>query len=441
MLRLKGGYRLGATTLVAFRQATYRGCTRSADALFELVDALLAHPGARSFVELSQAPRCQRRWPSLYAALQDGQIDRAALRRVFAGALPLPAAGERLVLGLESSPIRRPEAHTAPDRTLVYCPNLPRGARPVRPGWQCSTVVAVPDPVSSWVYVLDNERIPSDEPATTRGDQQLRAVLPLLPARPLLVADGHYGATAWVAATADLACDQLLRTRRDRVLHRPAPPPTGRRGAPRKDGERFQGSDPATHGEPDGHWDGADAQGRPVSVSWWGGLHLKACRAVPITAIRVVRHDARATARDPREAWFWWRGGPLPPPAALPGYYARRFGLEHGYTFQEQVLLWDAPRVRTPAQFQRWTDLVAIAHHPLLLARPLATVTHRPWEAKAKPATPQQVRRALPRILAQVGTPARPPRPRGTSPGRPPGALVKRAPRRPVLRKADNRRR
>ncbi len=146
-----------------------------------------------------------------------------------------------------------------------------------------------------------------------------------------------------------------------------------------------------------------------------------------LTAIRIVRHDAKATARDPREAWFWWIGGPLPPPEALPGYYARRFGKEHGYKFQKQVLLWDAPRVRTPEQFARWSDLVAIAHNHLVLARPLATVAHRPWESRTKPTTPQQVRRALPRILAQVGTPVRPPRPRGISPGKPPGALDQRA--------------
>src|SRR3954471_3834597 len=136
---------MDATTLAGVRQAVYQSCTRSGDALFELVDALLTHPGARSFVELSEAPSCQRRWCSFYAALQDGQIDRAALRRAFATALPPPAVGERLVLGLDSSPIHRPEAHTAPDRTLVYCPNLPHGTRPIRPGWQCSTIVAVPD--------------------------------------------------------------------------------------------------------------------------------------------------------------------------------------------------------------------------------------------------------------------------------------------------------
>src|SRR5213078_447587 len=108
-------------------------------------------------------------------------------------------------------------------------------------------VVALPAPVSSWVYVLDNARIPSAETATAIGAAQMRALLPLPAPRPILVADGHYGCAAWVAATAALPRDQLLRTRRDRVLYRPAPPRPGRRGAPRRDGPRFQGSDPATH--------------------------------------------------------------------------------------------------------------------------------------------------------------------------------------------------
>jgi hypothetical protein len=431
---------MDAPTLAAFRQAVYRSFSRSGDALFELVDALLTHPGARSFVELSEAPSCRRRWCSGYAALQDGRVDREALRRAFAAALPPPPAGERLVLGLDTSPIHRPEAHTFPDRTLVYCPNLPRGARPVRPGWQFSTVVALPDPVSSWTYVLDNQRIASAETAITIGAAQMRALLPLLPARPVLTADGHYGCTAWVAATADLPCDQLLRARRDRVLYRPAPPRTGKRGRPKLDGPRFQGSAPATHGTPDGHWEGADGRGQRVEVTWWANLHLTACRATPITAVRIVRHQAKGTARDPREAWFWWRGGPLPPVATLPALYARRFGIEHGYTFQKQALLWDTPRVRTPDQFARWTDLVAGAHNHLVLARPLVAVTHRPWETRAKPATPQQVRRAMPRLLPRVGTPAAPPQPRGKSPGRAPGTQLERAARHPVLRKTAKRR-
>jgi hypothetical protein len=430
---------MDATTLTDYRQALYHALTRAGDALFEVADALLTAPPPRSFIELSQAPSFQRGWPSLYAAFRDGLIDRTALRHLFACYAPAPASGERLVLGLDTSPIHRPEAPTAADRTLVYAPNRPAGAAPTRPGWAFSTLVVLPDPVSSWTYVLDNQRVPSTATATTIGAAQVAALLPVLPARPLLVADGHYGTATWVATTAALACDQLLRAKCTAVLYRPAPPPTGKRGAPRKDGPRFQGSDPATHGAPDARWAGTDARGQAVSVTCWGHLHLKPCREVPITVVRITRAAARGTKRDPREAWFWWRGGSLPPLATLPHLYARRFGVEHGYKFDKQALLWAAPRLRTPAQMERWTDLVAAVHNQLVLARPLAAIVHRPWEAVARPVTPQQVRRVMTRIIAQVGTPARPPRPRGKSPGRAPGAVVCPAPRHPVIRRTTRK--
>jgi len=432
---------MDTTTLAAYRQALYGTFTRAADALFEVADALLTTPQPQAFIELSQAPCFRRGWPSLYAAFHDGRIDQAALRRVFARHAPTPAPGARLVLGLDTSPIHRPEAATFADRTPVYAPNLPAGVAPTRPGWAFSTLAVLPEPVSSWTYLLDTQRVPSSETATTVGAAQLAAVLPLLPVRPIVTADGHYGTAKWVAATAALPCDQLLRAKRTAVLYRPAPPRTGKRGAPRKDGPRFQGSAPATHGAPDAQWAGTDARGQAVSVACWGGLHLKARRDMPITAVRIVRAGAAGTKRDPHEAWFWWLGGPLPPLACLPQLYARRFGIEHGYRFDKQALLWPDPRLRTPARMERWTDVVAAVHNQLVLARPLAAVAHRPWESAARPVTPQQVRRSMGRIIAQVGTPVRPPRPRGKSPGRAPGTVVRLAPRQPVIRKPRKARR
>lgn len=430
---------MDAPPLGTFRQDAYRCFTRAADALFEVVDALLTEDRARSFVELALAPGLRRQWPSLYAALRDGPIDRDALRRLFVQALPRPAPGDRLVLGLATRPIHRPEARTFPDRTLVYSPNLPAGTAPVRPGWSFSTVAVLPDPPSSWTSVLDNERVPSSGTATPVGARQLAAVLPLLPERPRLVADGHYGSASWVSATDGLPCDQLLRTKRDRVLYRPAPPRTGKRGAPKKDGARFKGSDPTTHGTPAARWAGTDATDQAITVTAWTDLHLKARRDVPITVLRITRAGAAGTARDPRESWFWWLGGPLPPLATLPGLYARRCGLDHGDRFDKQALLGEAPRLRTPERFQRWTDRVAIAHNHLVVARSAAEVALRPWDATARPVTPSQVRRAMGRMLTQVGTPARPPQPRGKSPGRAPGTVVRPATRTPVIRQGRRR--
>jgi hypothetical protein len=52
--------------LISFRQAIYKCFTRAADALFELLDALLCSPGLLSFPELSGAPVFRRQWPSVY---------------------------------------------------------------------------------------------------------------------------------------------------------------------------------------------------------------------------------------------------------------------------------------------------------------------------------------------------------------------------------------
>jgi hypothetical protein len=75
---------MDATTLATFRQGLCAAFSRARDALFEVTAAVLTAPQPRSFVELSQAPGMQRRWPSCYAALADGRIERAALRRLFA---------------------------------------------------------------------------------------------------------------------------------------------------------------------------------------------------------------------------------------------------------------------------------------------------------------------------------------------------------------------
>ncbi|HYV32532.1 MAG TPA: transposase [Candidatus Binatia bacterium] len=428
------------TRLQVYRHNLYHECfTRAADALFDVCDALLTDVVARSFVELSQAASFRRAWPSLYAALQDGQIDRAALLRLAIDLLPRRLVGTRLVLGLDTSSILRPEAHTASDRTLVYRSNLPSDATPVGPGWSFSTLVVLPEPVSSWTYILDNRRVPSSETASTIGVQQLQALLPRLPSvwgRPTLLLDRRYSTAPWVQGTAALPLSQLIRARRDQVLYRPPPPRSGKPGAPRKDGARFQGRDPTTHGAPDADWSGLDAQQRDVQVSCWQGLHLRKAREVTITVVRIMRTRARNTKRDPRESWFWWLGGPLPALEELAGLYGRRYGQEHGYRFDKQDLLWATPRVRTPAQMERWTDVVAAVHNQLVLAKPQVAGERRAWEARKRPVTPRHVRRAMGRIIAQLGTPARPPQARGKAPGRAVGAVVKRAERYAVVRKS-----
>ena len=78
----------------------------------------------------------------------------------------------------------------------------------------------------------------------------------------------------------------------------------------------------------------------------------------------------------------------------------------------------------------------------LMLARHLGQAVYRPWEPTRRPLTPRQVRRSMPSILKQVGTPARMCQPRGKSPARAPGFHPQPVPRFPVVlkgkRKAKN---
>jgi hypothetical protein len=428
-------------TLSAFRLAIFSCFHKAPDALFETCDALLTEPAAHTFAELSLSPRFTRRWPSLYAALKDGCIDREALRRVLAHYAPLPVVGERLLLGVDSSGIARPESPTAADRTYLYVHNVPGAQTMVTRGWAFSSIVVLPSSTSSWTYVLDNQRTPSALKASQHAADQLKDVAPRLPVRPVLVADRYYGSAKFVQASAEVPCDKLLRVAGHRVFYRPAPAPRKHRGAPRKDGRPFKCKEARTHGLPTEAWQGLDDKGRLIEVAAWADLHFRQCRSILLTVLRVTRHGATGQKRDPRVSWFIWIGAiPLPLAEVWPTY-RRRYGQDHGFRFDKQDLLWAEPHVRTPEAFQRWTDLVAVARNQLVLAWPEVQARRYPWDSRTRPATPRQVRRCMGSILVQLGTPARRPQPRGKSPGRRHGAKIQPAPRYGVVYKDAKRNR
>lgn len=158
-----------------------------------------------------------------------------------------------------------------------------------------------------------------------------------------------------------------------------------------------------------------------------------------MSVIQVIRHGASDRQRDPKVSWFVWKGDEnnAAPLAEISPTYRLRYSHEHGYRLDKQVLLWDEPRLRTPAQTERWTQIVACAHNQLVLARPLVAGRYRPWETRRAVLTLAQVRRVMPAFLIQLGTPARPPQPRGKAPGRAKGFHPKPALRHPVIRKTS----
>ena len=426
------------STLTDFRRDLYACFLKAGDVLMNTADALLSYTDAQSLVELSLSPAFERQWSSLYDAFDNASMDREALRKLLMGSLPTQPLGQRRVFGVDASSIARPLSKTARDRTYVHASNLPEGTKPVVPGWQFSTIALLPAETSSWTAPVDSLRIPSDKTQGEVANEQLKALAPLLNESDLLPGDGYYGSAAFVALCTGLPCSLLARFAKNRILYRPAPPPTGKRGAPRKDGSPFKGADPSTHQAPEEEWEGADEQGHKLEVACWQNLHFKKARSVTVSVVRVTRHGAEDTKRDPRVSWFLFVGPMRPPLPEIPATYARRYSLEHGFRFDKQDLLWEQARLRTPEQFQHWTDLVTCVHFQLVLARDLSC-TRRPWERSCRPATPQQVRRAMGAILRKLGTPARVCRVRGKSPGRSAGAIMKKAPRYKVVYKATEK--
>ena len=135
--------------------------------------------------------------------------------------------------------------------------------------------------------------------------------------------------------------------------------------------------------------------------------------------------------------WLWWAGpGQLDLDRAWRAYI-RRFDLEHTVRFCKQTLGWTTPRLRHPAQAERWTWLVLAAYTQLRLARPVVADQRLAWERPRPPGqlSPYRVRRGFPRLLCVLGSPAAAPKPSGRSPGRPKDRRSGPALRRPAIKK------
>jgi hypothetical protein len=85
-------------------------------------------------------------------------------------------------LGIDASSIARPRAITSPDRSAQALHNLPGSKKVMTPGWQFSTMVVLPEQPSSWTYVLSQRRISSQTTAIELAMEQLRQLVPMLPA-------------------------------------------------------------------------------------------------------------------------------------------------------------------------------------------------------------------------------------------------------------------
>jgi hypothetical protein len=445
-------------SLRALRSALYAACGRRRDALFELCDALLAAGPVSSPAHLSLHPLHRRGWGSLYDALAAGEIAAPALEAALARH---PLADGEPIYAVDASVWMRCDAETSPERAVYYHPSRHSAGQPVVAGWAYHWIAQLSFAPDSWTAPMSVCRLRPHTNVNTAAAEQIRAVLPRLPsagAVPWFVFDAGYDSVQLALGLQNSNAATLVRLRAGRSFYADptVQPPTGR---PRRHGHKFDCSDQTTWLPPTADVHIEDARYGQVRVRAWAGLHPKtqehASRGTrkprPLvrgTLILVEVSRLPQPTQPPKPLWLWWYDCRLAPESAagamLPDLdrvwraYVRRFDLEHTFRFLKQTLNWTLPRLRSPEQADRWTWLVVVAYTQLRLARALVADQRLPWERPLSPLrlTPGRVRRVFPHLLAQVGTPAKIPKPCGRSPGRPKGKRSAKAPRYPAATKA-----
>lgn len=421
----------------------------------ELIDALCSSEGKRSPVELTLTPAFRRTYSTMYKAIDEFEWEEGQLARVLASYLPRPKRSNFYLLGVDVTPQPRPYAQTLTDRGMVYQPAVVKGNKPVTIGHQYSTVALLPEAEAglsgSWLAPLMTQRVATAADKALVGAGQIAALLRdnKLPFRHRLcveVADSGYSKPEYLAANRDHRnLVSIVRVRSNRVLYRQpvAQAGKGKRGHPTWYGEPFRLQDATTWPPPDQcctlHEVSRRGKHYRVEIQAWNNLlmrgqqhpHPLPMHRYPFTLVRIVRYDDKGQPVSKEPLWLIVIGERRHELSLneIHQAYGQRFDLEHFFRFSKQKLLLTDFQTPETQREEHWWQLVHIAYAQLWMARHVAALLPRPWERNL-PAmrngriSPTLVQRDFARIIRQLGTPAKPPKHRGNSPGRPWGTRL-----------------
>nr|WP_230968203.1 NF041680 family putative transposase [Nostoc sp. WHI] len=362
--------------LEEFRQVAYKYLGRAKDATFELTDAILLTRNVYSLADLSLSPIFRRKWPSIYEALQDSRPQRQKLMQLYIK--QIPAEGRPLLAG-DHTNWSRPDAVTLQERTYEHSGTFIAGDKPITIGQGYSTIAWIPEDSGSWALPLRHERITSWENPIEKAVWQLKQVCEHLPSRAISVWDSEYGCAPFVLKTTDIPVDILVRLRSNLCLWGEPEAYSGK-GRPKKHGAKFQLNEPATWGEVASILEENDPKLGRVRISLWKNLHFRKAATRPMLVLRVERLDAQGNLRVSKPLWLAWVGEQMPTLEEVWRLYLRRFTIDHWYRFLKQRLHWTVPKLSTPKQCERWSDLMPLITWELWLARDIVADNPLPWQ-------------------------------------------------------------
>jgi hypothetical protein len=402
--------------LIEFRQQIYdHALTKARDAQFELIDAVLSNRRITSFPELTLAAVHRRQWHSAYAALENGKQDVDWLHNYLCEQVPDEAVN---AFAIDSSVWCHPRARTLEDLLYEYSPTRSIKTSIVQ-GHPYSMLAWVPEAGRSWALPVNSERITAEMDAVATGVAQIIWLCEQRSACTgvdIIIGDGRYGNHRFLGGLRQADCAVLVRLRRDRVLYGPAPPYRGR-GRPPIHGQRFAFKDPDTWHEPVAAVELETDNWGQVRLRRWDDLHAKQDANTVFSVLCCEVHREREHA--PKALWLAYQPAPQRDLDLETVWrcFPKRWPIEPAFRFRKERLHWTKPQLQQTQRCDRWTTLIDITQWMLYLGRDLVQDCRLPWQKPLKVLTPGRILQSFQMLFAQIGSPTRPVKMRGKSPG------------------------
>lgn len=439
--------------LKEFRNQIYSAFSNRSDATMELLDALSSNQYANSVVQLSLNSKFRRQYGSIRDAISNFDRDpnqSARIQKILGAHCHeiTPTRPYRL-LALDCTSQTREYAKTLEDRGIVYKPNPIPSNKPISVGHQYSVLGFLPEQSQSeknipWILPLVTDRVPTDTNGVLFGLEQVNAVMPAF-GKDLVVtvADTAYGTPHFIAGIAKHDNQILIaRLRSNRVVqHSPTEKPEKvtkrrQRGHALWYGDPFDFQNDATWKEPNETLSEAyqTKKGKTfiIHIQGWYDMLMRQKKGIalnehPFTLVRITVTDQTGKLVYKRPIWLMVSGKQRQTLSRSEVWhsYKRRYDIEHFFKFGKTRLLMDQFQTPSTKHEEAWWKIATLSYAQLYLARSLCANLPNPWEkylpemqhnALIKPA--RQVQKSFSRITSQIGTPARPPKPRGKPLGR-----------------------
>ena len=431
----------------------------------DLLDAICSQTNAKSVVELSLESCYQRSYSTIFKAIAKYKPKEGELAELAGPELPKPQEQKYWVLGIDVTPQPRPYARTLKGRGFVYQPTIIKGNKPITIGHQYSTVALLPEKDQAhpipWIIPLSVQRVQTHQKKAEAGAEQMGKILdhkalPFDKQLCLEVSDSDYSQPQYLSANRKHRnFISIVRSRGNRVYYqRIHESDTG--GAPKWYGERFSLKDPDTWHPPDEQvtvpFTSRRGQHYQIDIRAWHNLIMPGkvkpvqirMQRDPFTLVRIVVLDQDEKPISQHPLWLL-AVGKRRHELSLEELHqadAQRSDLEHFFRFGKQKLLLASFQTPEIDREENWWHLVHLAYLQLWVTKDVAACIPRPWERslpiyKHGAISPTVVQRNFQNLLSQFGSPAKPPKPRGKSPGRKLGFRLSPRPRQNVIRKSQ----